>query len=120
MSSDPSGRRYRREESEPDREAAGESSRGAGTPDYVPFGWPNLFGRGAQDRDAERAGSYGDEVPSATSEDGSAVPEGLAAAAVVVGVFLFLVPEPVSSLLGAGLVAGGVAALLWDATRGGK
>lgn len=116
MSSDPSGRRDRREESEPDREATEGSRSGAGTPEYVPFGWPNLFGRGARDRDVEHAGSYGDEVGPATSGSGSVVPEGVAAAAIVVGIVMFLLPEPITSLLGAGLVAGGVAALLWDAT----
>ncbi|WP_226011270.1 hypothetical protein [Halomicrobium salinisoli] len=104
MSRDPSGRTPRRGESKLDREMAGASHRSAAS-------------RG---RAAEPAGSDGDEDARGTRGDGTVVAEGLAAVAVVVGVFLIFVPEPVTSLLGAVLVTGGAAGLLRDASSGAK
>lgn len=103
--------------------ASEEPTSGSGTrlPDYVPFGWPDRFGRGEETtpEGTERVGSYGDEVAPAVRGD-DVVPEGIATLAILVGVVLFLVPEPITSLVGALLVAGGAAVVLGEAFRGGK
>ncbi len=76
--------------------------------------------REESDTDREAVGASRRGATSRPRNDAGVVAEGLAAAALVVGVFLFFVPEPVTSLLGAVLVVVGAAGLLGDAIGGRK
>lgn len=82
----------------------------------LPFGWtPSLPGRG-YDENAEEHERVYDEVG---SEEGSWWDEGLITLAIVVGLVLFLFPEPATSALGAVLFVAGVMGWLVDLATSG-
>lgn len=102
-----------------DRSASGGDD-GPTLPGVIPFGWPTALRRGATDDtppgggvDADGGGSYRREVERADVDD-TWIDEGVIALTLVVGVALFLFPEPATSGLGLVLIVVGVLAWLVD------
>lgn len=86
-------------------------------PYIVPFGWPRVFDRSADDEtyppNSSRA-DYADGNESADEDDGSWLDGGVITLTILAGVALFLFPEPATSGLGILLIGVGVVAWLID------
>ena len=106
----------RRDETASEREDDGRT-----LPYFVPFGWPSVFDRGDETYGAERyegersRPAYGGaDTDRVDGDEGTWLDEGLITLLIVVGVVLFLFPEPGTSALGILLIGVGVVAWLVD------